>query len=200
VSVRKLLKESRLREQSRLAVEAALDARRLRRQAAAEAEAHAHEAEYRLVSILEFDASSSFKKDVLGRPTTLMRPEELLFYHKSLYLAAEEIRLAVACFGDEDANEADRLSRRVARARASAPAEIRSARELDLAIVDAIAALPSVAGTVLTRGDLQATLDNAWREDVAAGRVELPTAPDGGGAVPGEALGGGASPAKSIPR
>ena len=143
--------------------------RRLGQRQAQEALRHARESEENLAAILEYDAVNPFKTDVLGNRMKLMRRDELDFYHRALLSAQNELAAAVDCFGADDRREAGRMLDRSAFA-ALAP-DVKEERES--AIVARLAALPDPKGTALTRGDLQATLDAKYVDDLAAGRTSI---------------------------
>ena len=82
-----------------------------------------------------------------------------------------EIDATVACFGEQERAEASRLAsrayaRRSSEEESSPPPQFAasSTRGQQDAILRAINAMPSSAGLALTRGDLQETLNNAYRE------------------------------------
>ena len=87
-----------------------------------------------------------------------------------------EIDAAVSCFGDQEQAEATRLVARLLAkqdaAEGATPSSSSRARyaanEQQDAILRAIDALPSSSGTALTRGDLQNTLNEAYRAQGAA--------------------------------
>jgi hypothetical protein len=102
-----------------------------------------------------------------------MQPVELDYYHRALTSAQAEVARILQCFDADDRAEAARIA--LGSSDAAKEAELAS-EQRSRAVTDAILALPNWRGTALTRGDLQAQLDNAWREALATGRTTLPDA------------------------
>jgi hypothetical protein len=118
------------------------------------------------VSILEYDAADGLKRDALNNKVTMMRPESLRFYHRSLLAAQEELEAACGVFGVEEREAAASFAKRSATGgslRSTAVTSM-SASERNGRILQAIGELPSAVGTALTRGDLQRRLDSTYAE------------------------------------
>eukprot|EP00966_Prymnesium_polylepis_P025917 597215-Prymnesium_polylepis.2 len=168
--VRKMLKEYKPVDLGRDAVAAAVRAKALGRRDAAAAEAHAREVRERLAAVVEADAYfDGLNRDALNRAIALMPPEQLRFIHSSLRAAQVEIDEALRCFGEAERGEAVRLwERAFAKAGDAGPSASLGATavaEPSDAVLRAIDAMPSTVGTALTRGDLQTSLNDAYREN-----------------------------------
>jgi hypothetical protein len=174
--VRRLLKQQmRARNVGASAVAAALRTNSMTRQQAAEASGHAKEAEERLAAILEYSGGGQLT-DALDRPFQFMRPEELTLYHRALATAQQELEAAFECFALDERQGAVSLLNRGEAPPASLLAAVLgqpgyAAREKSIA--EAIAALPSPAGTALTRSSLQAQLDMDYRDEQLKLRAPL---------------------------
>ena len=203
--IKQLLKEAQLKDAAKFLVAAGkragqLDGKRLASAPLSSAvEGHAREAQERLTAILEFDAANSFKTDALGEPSLLMRPDELLFYHKALVGAREELDQVCLSFGAEERQEAATLAAKLAptakpvgaatnlptlgdEGSGSWPYVVPGSRGYagslaarDAAIVQAIGALPSPVGTALTRSDLVRLANEEYQEQRSKGKA--PTLP-----------------------
>lgn len=167
--VTKLLKEYSPREQASEAAALAMRSRLLGKREAGVAAVRAREAEERLVGILEFDAADARKKDLMGNLNEVMRPDAVLFYHRSLIAAQQELDAAAGCFGTEERVLAAKLARGARGATVGVPPP--SSAEREAALLRAIESLPG-PGAALTRGDLQNALDNKWRETNGAQQVK----------------------------
>ncbi|KAL1523723.1 hypothetical protein AB1Y20_018653 [Prymnesium parvum] len=163
----KALKEYRPSTLGREAIAAAVKAKAISKAQAELAEGHANEVRERLAGIIEADASNGLKRDALNRPIAEVAPEQLRFIHLSFLSAEAEIELAVKCFGEQELKEAENLA-----ARAIEQPTWRNMNALQKLngpdeVISAINALPAGKGTALTRGDLQNTLNDAYRESRA---------------------------------
>ena len=126
-----------------------------------------------------------------------MRPEELLYVHRALVTAREELELAVRLLPKEEVVQAAAFVQRSdggggSRLGSASPlpsadaggggssgggsggARAASLVARDAAIATAIGKLPERTGTALTCSSLQQELDNAWRE------TNLAREPNGG--------------------
>ena len=63
-------------------------------------------------SSLDYEATTarSFRRDALNNPVANMRPEELLFIHRALVSARQELELAEACFDAEERRQAAQIA------------------------------------------------------------------------------------------
>lgn len=169
---RALLLQYQPKERGAAAAETALKARLIRQSTAFEFSQHTKEAAERLSAIVESGYIDGLRYDALGKRVPLIRPEELLFLHRTLCAARDELDAAVRCFGDcEERREAVRFSGVAYAAGVQSPSSpgapapgwpaSLSPRDTDDLISQAILKLPSRTGTALFRGDLQRTLDPA---------------------------------------
>ena len=199
-TVRKILQQGRPRDAGKFLAEIGRRSGQLNSARATEVENRSREAQERLAAVLEYERTNSFKTDALGNREPFMRPEELTFVHRALVSAREELEAACSLFPTEERTQAavfltqlnskepggstlpnsDESGAPSSRSGgggvgAGASADV-ALRARDAAIATAIAELPSPVGTALTRSDLQAALDNAYREANADAARKTPRA------------------------
>lgn len=181
--VRALMKEYRPRELGAAAAGAALKARLCTAAKADELARHGKEADERLAAILERSAiDRALSVDALGRRAPTVRPAELLFVHRTLVAARDEVDAAIACVGSgPELQEAVRFSGVAARRPPPSasglpplpgePGYSLYANEADEIIAQAILRLPSGKGTALFRSDAQNAENNEYQQRMQNGRT-----------------------------
>lgn len=72
---------------------------------------HGREAQERLAAVVESDAQDALlRRDDLRTPLPFMRPERLLFVHRTLVVALEEVDAAFLCFREDERRDAIKLA------------------------------------------------------------------------------------------